>query len=561
MLSPVGFMGTALPFISKYSKDWWNSLKGQLLFGPIYMILTWVVLTLISSPGFISAGGSANWGKLFLGDGGAPAPGSIGLLVNFAVIIGLVILSLTVAKNVAKQGSDMIGKATNWATAAAGGVLIGGTAALGRNTIGRAALGNTTVEELETRAKAGDIRAKTRLALATNSYDARKTSGFNKLEKVTDVDFGRGTKGLPFFGNEKAGEGGRAATVAANEKKERERKGAQTVLDAKEDIKKGSKAGATPAEINAMEIALAKLSEKETETLVASNKELLASQNFANSISVKQLDTLNKSEKISEIEKSRFKNLRFADITAGVAPTATLAQKDAMERRFSGMGDKELEILVGSNKSLLGNQQFADTISVKQLEALNKSDQFSESEKESLKARRFSAIDTAVSTGTTAAIDAVKSKIKRLSDSELEMIDPDYLKNDDVVSHFKQSQIDAINKNNKFTSSQKANLAKSRLAPMNAALTSGNTPLIQSLARKADPKTMASYISIAGRAGIPIALDPDVLPTYNPKKLTRMADEMSDDDKLTLKTAILAGGHPDTVKWLRDPDKGGTSFI
>ncbi|TSC70556.1 MAG: Uncharacterized protein CEO12_277 [Parcubacteria group bacterium Gr01-1014_46] len=138
ILSPVAYMGAALPFMKTYADDWWKSLNGQLLFGPIYMVMTWVVLLLMSSSGFIVKG---SWGDVLSGVNNIGTPYDqqpISLVFNFVIIIGLVIASLTIAKSTATKGSKHIGEATKRLTAFAGGAVMGAGASGFRSTIGRA---------------------------------------------------------------------------------------------------------------------------------------------------------------------------------------------------------------------------------------------------------------------------------------------------------------------------------------------------------------------------------------------------------------------------------------
>ncbi|MEI6843285.1 MAG: hypothetical protein WCK48_02150 [bacterium] len=220
-LSPIGYMGIALDFMKKYQGDWWDALMGQLTFAPLYMLMTWVVLTLMSGLTSSMSITPAAWSSItnsadLAASASAtanPSSSPIGILVNFAMVIGFIILSLSVAKTQSTKGNKLIGQATNWATAAAGGALLGGAAFAGRQTAGRLALRGTSVDELEAKAAAGDKVAATRLSLAKSTFDVRKTGVMETASKVTGVNLG---KGLPF--NEKAGEGGRAAAAETKKK-------------------------------------------------------------------------------------------------------------------------------------------------------------------------------------------------------------------------------------------------------------------------------------------------------------------------------------------------------
>lgn len=195
-LSPIAYMGMGIPQLKSYANQWWETLQGQLLFGPIYMIFTWVALTLMASEGFINSE-TNTYSNL---TAAKPSFSSFGLIVNFGIIIGLLIASLIVSKSTASKGSKYIGQATKWATGAAGGVMFGAAAGLGRNTIGKYGSRFADSEELKRQATEGNLRqrltARTALAVsnkaASGSFDPRATKAFGGFAKATGVgDLGK----------------------------------------------------------------------------------------------------------------------------------------------------------------------------------------------------------------------------------------------------------------------------------------------------------------------------------------------------------------------------------
>ncbi|MFA5888725.1 MAG: hypothetical protein WC857_00625 [Candidatus Paceibacterota bacterium] len=187
MLSPVAYMGMALPFLKKYADDWWNSLNSQLLFPPIYMIMTWVVLTLMSSDGFIP---QKSFKDLLLGGGAKPQPETMGIALNFAIIIGLLVFSLIIAKSTSTKGSKYIGDATGKLTAFAGGAVMGGTARLSRATLGRAGNNWANDEALKERAAQGGFKGSVaRMQLAAGNQMAKRSFDVRAV-KVAGVSAG-----------------------------------------------------------------------------------------------------------------------------------------------------------------------------------------------------------------------------------------------------------------------------------------------------------------------------------------------------------------------------------
>lgn len=211
MLSPIGFMGSALSFMRDPAKRWWTALNSQLIFPPVYMLMTWVVLTLMQSEGFIRADNA--W------EGSGLLQNKINFVMNFVIIIVLMIATLIISKDVATKGSNYIGKMTTFA----GGAVLGLGAAAARRTVGKRYDRLAQDKQLLDRAAQGDRFAKAKLAtyrgIAGSSMDVRDAA------KGLGADIGQGTKGvLPAFlgGDAKVGQGGYRKIVENKAKKEEE---------------------------------------------------------------------------------------------------------------------------------------------------------------------------------------------------------------------------------------------------------------------------------------------------------------------------------------------------
>ncbi len=189
MLSPIAYMGMAFPFMEKHANDWWDSLNGQLLFGPIYMLMTWVAVKLMSAGNFINAASNNQAINGIFDTSVAPTSdvmmSKMNLVMNFIVLIGLLIASLVIAKQTSTKGSKYIGQATNKLTALAGGAVMGGAAAGFRGTVGRA--GQAVSDSQWLRERAPDSRL-ARLALSAGaktgsaSMDVRATALGKNME-------------------------------------------------------------------------------------------------------------------------------------------------------------------------------------------------------------------------------------------------------------------------------------------------------------------------------------------------------------------------------------------
>ncbi len=211
ILSPIAYMGLALNFMKPYSSQWWKAFNSQLLFPPILMLMMLIVITLVSSPGFIISG---NWGNV-IPTGSDPesinqsAQGFIDLIFKFIMVIGLTISALVISKKVSNDGSSHISNATAKLTGFAGSAVMGGAGRFGRATVGRAANNAANDDDLKARAimerkgfidKTKGAWARTVLKtsdkLAGKSFDVRGTSSFESLAKTSGFggDFGKPDK-------------------------------------------------------------------------------------------------------------------------------------------------------------------------------------------------------------------------------------------------------------------------------------------------------------------------------------------------------------------------------
>jgi len=220
ILSPVAYMGMALNGVKDYANKWWEALNSQLLFAPIYMVMTWVTLKLMGTGGFIVMGG---WGSLVGGDAAAGAVGTqtpISLVFNFIIIIGLIIASLVIAKSTSEKGSGYIKDYVGKLTTTAGNVAMGGTAAIGRRTFGAAASRLAEDQRLQNwagRSFIGEKVLNTTRRVGSGSLDIRRSAAGEKVSDTLGVNFGKGT-----IFNENAGKGGFTQTVADKAKSQQD---------------------------------------------------------------------------------------------------------------------------------------------------------------------------------------------------------------------------------------------------------------------------------------------------------------------------------------------------
>jgi hypothetical protein len=191
-LSPIAFLAQVFPELKKYGKQWQEALVGQAFFAPIYFFLTWIVIMVARGlPTYDGSMAEALVGTVATG-GKLHDPTSLGLLMNFLIIIALLITSLVVAKEWANKAPSVVGQATKWATGAAGSATLGMAGRFGRGTIGRAGQQVADSEWLKDRAPNSMMA---RLALATGKKTSGASFDMRNAGFASELGAGKGQKG------------------------------------------------------------------------------------------------------------------------------------------------------------------------------------------------------------------------------------------------------------------------------------------------------------------------------------------------------------------------------
>ncbi len=486
IFSPLGFVSKDLPFIGGYQQQWWKILKAQLLFPPIFMIITWIALKVISN---LPKSTDATFRSAFASSGSAPTQDNIALIVNFIVILVLIIMSLTTTIETAQQGSQTLSKLYGRATKWAGAAMFGSAGLLGRTVLGGTAAGLARTGAFKRFEAEAPNNIAARLALSatdrlrTGSFDVRAT-GFGKgFGRETGMDAG-----------EAGGKGGAEAAVTVV----REFAGARGTETRRKIEERGRKA------------------QNERDVLIARG----AHFDEADQAELNALDSVPVATRTPS-QQSRLNEL-----------TANRTLVDGMERAISRMTDKEVEAMLENNRQLLDSPIFAQKVSVQQLEAVNKSDKFSEQEKDTLKRNRF-AVASTIMTGTPHIF--ARKKIQEMADKELEMIDSATLENTEFIKQLKQSQVDAIIKSNKFTSSQKSLVKETRKNQLSNMLTSGHPDYDPVSARK---QLAEIETKDWPKLDIKILTKNEVVPMYTAEKLKRLAPDLTPENIQKIRTSI-----------------------
>lgn len=116
--SPIAFVAMAFPNAKAYSNRWWKELLKQSFFAPAYFALLFMTVLIISSNGFRealykSATLNPNYDKAgsFVELFQTGATDVFPILINYAIVIGLALASVKIAKDFGARGSSTV---MNW---------------------------------------------------------------------------------------------------------------------------------------------------------------------------------------------------------------------------------------------------------------------------------------------------------------------------------------------------------------------------------------------------------------------------------------------------------------
>ncbi|MFZ2253159.1 MAG: type IV secretion system protein [Minisyncoccia bacterium] len=187
IFSPILFAATVFPNTEHYAKEMWEKLLSSAFYVPVYLLLTFISIKLISGINLTPAGSS------FASALVSPTQNSFGILIQFLIIIFFMMQSLLIANKFSIAGSSMI---TSKAKTLIGASTAGLAAKAGRATVGRWSANAAESDELKDKASQKGIggwaarqRLKAYRSTGDASFDARNT-GAGK-----DLKIGSGRKG------------------------------------------------------------------------------------------------------------------------------------------------------------------------------------------------------------------------------------------------------------------------------------------------------------------------------------------------------------------------------
>ncbi|MEK7604763.1 MAG: hypothetical protein AAB442_03140 [Patescibacteria group bacterium] len=230
ILSPVGFMGLALPQMQARAAQWWSKFFEQAITAPILMLLLYVALAVITDASFLKFGNtSPNWtGFVPKADGSTELVAFAGTLLSFLVGMGLLLVVVIKAKSMsafgAKQAGALAGKLTFGLTAVGLRTGVGMPAQYLSRKVRSSNFGAT---------KTGRIFAQTLDRGAKASFDLRGTSALSGADTLK-FDAGKPQEGGYRARQEKSVKEHQAYadSLQGNEKKENTREQNQQIKQA-----------------------------------------------------------------------------------------------------------------------------------------------------------------------------------------------------------------------------------------------------------------------------------------------------------------------------------------
>ncbi|NQV93256.1 type IV secretion system protein [Candidatus Kaiserbacteria bacterium] len=184
ILSPLAFAAFVVPNTQKWTDKWWSKLWQYAIFAPVLLMLFWVIANIIPDITATFVGKDAG-----LLDSFSPNPqersASIGMMLNFIILISLMLASIMIANELSIKGSEGLTKVGKnlgkFGTRTALRLPFGLAGAFGRATVGRGAKfaseSNFAGRMALRSPKVGGALLRGLQGTAKSSFDARKPLG------------------------------------------------------------------------------------------------------------------------------------------------------------------------------------------------------------------------------------------------------------------------------------------------------------------------------------------------------------------------------------------------
>ena len=307
ILSPLAFICMVIPNMEGQFKKWLGMLLNQAFFAPAYLMMVYLVMTLLTGSFVAPDKRQVNLATFLSGN-----PESVGTLYVFVVLIGLMLGSLFIAKNMGAIGGDfarnMAGKAT-----------FGAGAWMGRQTIGRLAQRTINNSERLQRWKDGNLAQR---------------SAFNFVDRRAKGTFDVRNSAVAKAAESQAGSFGTAGGVGGFQKEKEDQKKRETSLaktiaiQRKKNELQTAMATSGAGRDAAIQAALNSMTDSEYVELggsVITNPDIVRNARHSQI----EASTNEKNEKLNETQKATIKTSRLQELSNarnGVAGSRTIKQ-------------------------------------------------------------------------------------------------------------------------------------------------------------------------------------------------------------------------------------------
>lgn len=335
VLSPVAFLGFAIggDGLGKLAKKWQSALTNQVIFAPVYLLLILMTVKLVNSGGL----------------GAAANSGALGSLVVFAIINGLMLGSLMIAKELgvagAALGTKLGGGITGFGAKVLGRTVTGGIGGAGKGLYGGIAQIATGKDRAGNDAprlaglglvlrspgsgaiaggKAGINAANTGSGFIKTATNTLKKPGEAINETLADAT------GIKILGATRDD----VKEAAKKAKEEKEAKEAQNLDESKENLKKiGNEVKSAKDAGKAIEPTRQTEIEKEVQKVKEKNVVKLdpeTMQKLAGYMSDSQAEAIYKNEEVKAEDKNKFRAAREEPLRSALNSGNTVRVKEVI---------------------------------------------------------------------------------------------------------------------------------------------------------------------------------------------------------------------------------------
>jgi len=382
ILSPVGFMGLAIPQMQYRAGQWWSNFLEQIITAPVLLLLLYIALAVINDaqfltglcvPGASTITGAVNTNSActsnWLGYVEGNFAGFASMLLSFLVAMGLLLVVVIKAKSMSAFGAK--------GAIQLGGKLSFGAVSLGgRATFGMAGnlLANKRMQSVARRGGAVGLGLKGVVlagkGLRSATYDVRNVPGGAGLGAL-GIDAGKGATITAKQAHDAQYGVKPIKEWFGHSKEEREQAGREMDFkDAQENLAAGT---ITQAQHDAIVLpVLSKMSTKQLEELGGIKKGVDA---LVNNLSPQQFEALMKSDKLSDTEKNKIKDARYRVLSSAVGSGVAANVKKSVNSLSKG----ELESMP---TTMLTNPMVLDQLTDKQRETITDSKERTAAEKD-----------------------------------------------------------------------------------------------------------------------------------------------------------------------------------